>query len=95
MADPFHCYEEFAFPGAFIAKSYGAYSRSALECPYCHEPMKIVPTVDPARVRTVLEKRPDGQYNVLADRIPTTHLVIGCEACEQMFTLPKAGAEHG
>lgn len=89
----FHCAEEFAFPGAYITKSYALpfAASKAIECPYCHIPLYVIRAVQIARVKAVLECRPDGEFNLLADMIPETHTVLGCEECENFFTLPQEG----
>ncbi len=58
-----------------------------VQCPYCHESMKRME----GRINRVVWVHPSTQIPrpMIVQKVPSTHTVLTCRQCEQVFTMPK------
>ncbi len=80
-----------AVVGAYSAGVGGGNAQSAVECPYCNEPMQVLvhQTTPPCRIVSVVETH--ATYTaVIGQSVPPTHRVFSCRNCLQVFTLPAS-----
>lgn len=63
-------------------------------CPYCSGPLyALVAWADPLMfVARCIQQRdhPNGDIECVLERMPATHEQLGCDACGQFFSAPKA-----
>lgn len=75
--------------GRYAGHSIGERIMTAIECPYCHEPMGTYDWTG-IRHRIVCLHAVGDVLTALGQRIPDSHHILSCRTCEQQFTVPRS-----